>query len=79
MHDLKFDAQGIVDRLKSRAALQGSKNNMQKGVHFWETFTATPREDTARVLQCMMVNRGWFRLACDIKQAYCWAELPQKQ
>ena len=79
VHDLKFDAQGIIDRLKSRAALQGSKNNMQKGVHFWETFTATPREDTARVLQCMMVNRGWFRLACDIKQAYCWAELPQKQ
>ena len=79
VHDHKYDGEGEIDRLKTRAALQGSKNNMQKGVHFWETFTATPREDTMRVMQAMMVCRNLKRRAGDVKQAYCWADLPQRQ
>ena len=32
-----------------------------------------------RLLQCMMVQRNWRRKCGDIKQAYCWAELPKDQ
>jgi hypothetical protein len=39
-HTHKFDKEGEIDRLKSRAALQGHKGNMQRGNHYTETFNA---------------------------------------
>lgn len=76
-HTHKHNEEGEIDRLKSRAALQGDRRHMIKGVHFWETFTPTPREDTSRVLQAIMILMKWKRKAGDVKMAYCWAELPQ--
>ena len=36
-HTHKTDKAGAVNRLKTRAAVQGHKGNMQKGVHYTET------------------------------------------
>ena len=76
-HDYKYDEHGNVDRLKTRCCLQGHSGNMFKGVHFWDTFTATPKEDTSRIMQAIMVDKQLLRKAGDIKQAYCWAKLPK--
>ena len=78
-HDFKYDIDGVINQLKTRWALQGHRGNMQKGVHFWDTFSATPREDTARALQAMLVMKQLKRRAADIEKAYCWADLPKDQ
>ena len=76
-HGYKHSNEGEVNRLKSRACLQGHSGNMFKGAHYWDTFTATPREDTSRVMQAMLVRGQLKRKAADIKQACCWAKLPK--
>jgi hypothetical protein len=75
-HTHKFDKEGEIDRLKSRAALQGHKGNMQRGNHYAETFTPTPKEDTARLLIAIMCLYNLFRMTGDIVKAYCWAPMP---
>ena len=52
---------------------------MKKGVHYWETFTATPREDTSRILCALVVMRNLKRRCGDIEKAYCWADLPKER
>jgi hypothetical protein len=75
-HTHKFDKEGEVDRLKSRAAIQGHKGNMQRGNHFTETFTPTPKEDTARLLIAIMCLYNLVMMTGDVVKAYCWAPLP---
>ena len=43
-HTHHYDKGVNVDRLKTRAAVKGHSGNMTKGIHFSETFAATPRE-----------------------------------
>ena len=78
-HDFKYGSLGEIAKLKSRACLHGHKGNMQKGVHYWETFSATPKEDTSRAMQAMLVNKSWKRKAGDVEKAFCWAELPKDE
>ena len=75
-HTHKTDKQGAVNRLKTRAAVKGHRGNMQKGIHFTETFAPTPSEDTARILQCMIILMNLTRMCGDIEKAYCWAKVP---
>ena len=78
-HTTKFDhSTGDIDKLKTRAAIQGHKGNMQRGIHFNETFTACPREDTARILSALMCLFNLCRMTCDIVKAYCWAPIPKE-
>ena len=49
---------------------------MKKGIHYTDTFAPTPSEDTARVLQCLIIIMNLSRLCGDIVKAYCWAEVP---
>ena len=67
---------GEVTQLKSRAAIQGHKGNMQRGVHFFETYAATPQEDTARILICLAVKNNMKRRSWDVEKAYCCAPIP---
>jgi hypothetical protein len=67
---------GDIDRLKTRCALQGHPGNMKRGIHYAETFTPTPREDTARVITALTVMRNLKRKTGDVEKAYCWAKLP---
>jgi hypothetical protein len=75
-HTHKFDKEGEIDRLKTRCALQGHPGNMKRGIHFTETFTPTPREDTARVIIALVVLFNLKRKTGDVEKAYCWAKLP---
>ena len=74
--DEKTDQTGNVVKLKSRAAIQGHKGNMQKGVHFFETYAATPQEDTGRLLICLAVKYNLKRRSYDVGKAYCCADIP---
>ena len=74
--DNKTDQAGNVVKLKSRAAIQGHKGNMQKGVHFFETYAATPQEDTGRLLVCLAVEYNLQRRSYDVAKAYCCADIP---
>jgi site-specific DNA-cytosine methylase len=72
----KYGAQGKLDKNKVRVAIQGHPGNMQKGVHYDKTFSATPQESTCRVLCALVVLYDLFRGAFDITKAFCWADLP---
>ncbi|MBR57343.1 MAG: hypothetical protein CMH54_04715 [Myxococcales bacterium] len=74
--DNKRGADGRIVRHKVRIVVQGHRGNMFKGVHFNETYTATPSQDSARILQALCVHLQLKRKAWDISQAYCWADLP---
>ena len=47
---------GEIEREKARAAIQGHRGNMQKGVHFFETFAATPQEESIRILAILTIK-----------------------
>ena len=57
-------------------AVAGHPGNMQKGIHYDKTFAATPGQNASRILQAILVRYKWKRKCFDIKQAYCWAKLP---
>ena len=78
-HEHKHGSTGEVTKRKTRAAVQGHSGNMHKGIHFWATFAATPREDTCRIMQAIMVRDNLFQKSGDIVKAYCWAPLPKDQ
>ena len=67
---------GILARYKTRMALAGHSGNMQKGVHYDNTFAASPNSNSSRLLQALMVHKGWSRMTWDITQAYLKAPLP---
>jgi len=61
--DHKYDEYGTLQRLKTRMALSGHPGNMQKGVHFKETFSASPNHCSARLLQALCAVKRWKRFA----------------
>ena len=75
-HTHKTNGEGDIDRHKTRCAVKGHKGNMQKGNHFNETFAATPREDTARILTALMVLLNLVYKTGDVVKAYCSATSP---
>jgi hypothetical protein len=75
-HTHKVNKEGEIIRRKTRAALQGHPGNMQKGIHFNETFASTPSEDSQRFLTCLTVALDLKRKTGDVEKAYCWASLP---
>ena len=72
----KYDENGELLREKARAAIKGHSGNMQKGVHYFETYAATPQPETARLLICIALRHNWKRRAWDVELAYAWADLP---
>jgi hypothetical protein len=59
-----------IDKLKIRRVIQGHKWAMQRGVHYDESFTPSPTQDTTRLLQALSIGHGWLPYAFDIKSAY---------
>ena len=69
------DARGLpqLDKRKARMVVDGNPMSMQKGVHYAESFSATPKIETCRL---MVVLRVLLRLAprwFDASNAYAWA------
>ena len=77
--DEKLNTMGEIEREKARAAIQGHRGNMQKGVHFFETFAATPQEESIRILAILTIKLNLKRRACDIVKVYCWATIPKDE
>ena len=77
--DHKFDSDGSLNRLKVRMALAGHKGNLRKGEHFFKTFAATPSSGSMRFMQALMVYHKWMRKSFDVKQAYCFADIPKDE
>ena len=62
----KYDENGELLREKARAAIKGHSGNMQKGIHYFETYAATPQPETARILICISIRHNWKRRAWDV-------------
>jgi hypothetical protein len=75
-HTHKHSGEGEINRHKTRCAVKGHKGNMQKGTHFTETFAATPREDTSRIMSALLVLCNLLNMTGDVEKAYCWADVP---
>jgi hypothetical protein len=75
--DNKYDQEGVLAKRKTRIAVKGHPGNMTKGIHYEETFSATPRESTAKILCALAVLLNLKRRCFDITKAYCWADLPK--
>ena len=78
-YDEKLGQFGELLRRKARAAVMGHSGNMQKGIHFFETFAATPQGEMARILCVLAVKFNWSRRAWDVFKAYCWATIPKSE
>ena len=78
-HTRHYDTGDNVDRLKTRATIKGHSGNMTKGIHYSETFAATPREDTPRILSAVAVRKDLERKTGDVEKAFCWATLPPRK
>ena len=74
--DLKTDELGAIVRRKSRAAIQGHPGNMQKGIHYDETYSATPQQETSAIMCCLAIRHNLKRKAWDVEKAYCCASIP---
>ena len=72
----KYGETGELEKRKARIAVSGHPGNMQKGIHYTETFSATPRENTMKILCALIVELNLHRMSFDISKAYCWADLP---
>ena len=77
--DIKLNQHGEQIKLKSRAAIQGHPGNMQRGIHFFETYAATPQPETASVMMALAVQLNLKRRSWDIEKAYCWANIPRNE
>ena len=73
--DEKLNALGELEKEKARAAIQGHSGNMFKGTHHMETFSATPQEESIRVIAALIVLLNLRRGAYDIEKAYTWATI----
>ena len=71
----KTDVNGCIERRKVRMALAGHKGAMSKGIDYDDVFSPSPNQNTARLLNALLVSRRLFRKCWDIKLAYCNAPL----
>ena len=78
-YDEKTNQFGEIIRKKARAAVQGHRGNMQKGIHFFETYAATPQSEMGRIICILAIKYNWRRRAWDIVKAYCWATIPENE
>ena len=69
----KYDTEGNFTRAKGRWVVQGTKKNVQKGVHYEETHASTPTTATTRITQALATGYNHFRMAFDIAAAFLWA------
>ena len=76
-YEIKRGSEGQQTKKKTKIAVKGHPGNMTKGIHFNETFAATPKENSSRVLCGLVVLLNLTRLCFDITKAYCWPDLRQ--
>ena len=70
----KYDQEGNLYRLKTRAAIAGHPGNMKKGVHYDKPFAATPNQHSSRMQKSMLVTHKRQSKCFCIKQSYSRTE-----
>lgn len=78
MKDGRVTTDVTFDKKKARMVAVGNKQNMTQGVHYHETFAATPSTEESNLLSILVVILQLYRRAFDIKNAFCWAKQPIK-
>ena len=66
--------QATLDKLKSRMVVDGSQGVMKKGVHYEDTFSATPKLETCRLTVVLKVLLKLCDLCFDVSNAFGWAK-----
>jgi len=66
IYEVKYDPSGVVDKYKARCCVQGHSAHMKFGEHYWQTYSASPKMETSRILQCLVLLKGYSRFAFDI-------------
>jgi hypothetical protein len=78
--DVKIDSGGNFSKVKCREVLQGSSQNMQKGVHYSVVFSPSPSIAASRLLQAKAIGENKNRFVFDIDQAFLNGEArPEEQ
>ena len=62
-----------MDKRKARMVVDGNPMSMQKGVHYDESFSATPKIETCRLMVVLRVLRRLASRCFDVSNAYAWA------
>ena len=75
--NFKFDSDGKIAKRKVRMTIAGHPGAVTKGIHYQETYSATPVQHTNRLLQAIMVLNRWKRLTLDVRQAFLNADLEE--
>ena len=73
----KYDPDGNFVKPKCRKVVRGHKHAMKQGIHYHQTFAASPKDGSIRLLQAMMCDhdRDLHRNSFDITQAFPKAKL----
>jgi len=69
---VKYHPDGSIEKYKARNVIQGHPGAMFKGVHYNETFSASPKPETTRALMAAFVGKKMYRKCSDIETAYLW-------
>ena len=73
--DAKYDASGGWQKRKIRICAQGHGGNVQRGVHYFNTFAAAPNTATTRTLQALSVKHNLVSICFDVSTAYLWGDM----
>ena len=74
LFDVKYHPDGSVDKYKVRCVQAGHRGHLVPGVHFHNTFAASPQMLSTRLCQALRVLKGWTSCPFDICTAYLHAE-----
>ena len=77
--DYKYAKDGSVDKYKTRFPLAGHPGNMEKGIHYSESYAPTPSQNSSRLLMALMILYDLKQMTFDVAQAYCQADLPEHE
>lgn len=74
-----YTPSGELKKMKCRICAQGHSGNVQKGVHFWNTFAAAPNTATTRLMHAMSVKYDLKVINYDVATAYLWGDMAEEE
>lgn len=76
MHTIKYNADGTVERPKSRLASQGL--TQQEGLDFLDTFSPVAKLTSVKLLIALAAANGWSLNQMDVSNAFLHGELDEE-
>jgi hypothetical protein len=75
----KVTPDNTYDKHRARLVLCGHRGYCIEGVHYKDTFSASPDIETSRLVQAVALVMGWVRLCFDISVAYLHSDADRCQ